>query len=74
MSQRLADDISAGPFCILCHGASVYDEQISWLTELDDSVTVTPQASREHRRLCLVQSAAECMERCAFHIRWPVPL
>ncbi len=72
MSQRLADDVSAGPFRIVCHGAGIDDEQVSRLTEFDHAVAIAPQASFEHRRLCLVQSAAECMERGAFHDRWAI--
>src|SRR5262249_4914993 len=67
MSQCLANDISAGPFCLLCHGARIHDEQVCRLAELDDAVAIAPQASREHCCFCLVQSAAECVERRTFH-------
>jgi hypothetical protein len=45
MSQRFADDISAGAFCILCHRTGVDDEQVCQLAKLDDAVPIAPQTS-----------------------------
>src|SRR5688572_31958815 len=72
MSQCLANDVSAGPFCIFCHGAGIDDEQVCWFAEFDDTVAIALQASREYCCLCLVQSAAKCVERGAFHDSWAI--
>jgi hypothetical protein len=64
MPQGLADRIAAIFFRILRDGTGVEYEQVRRFSEWDDVVAVASQHIAEHGCLCLIETAAQCVEGC----------